>query len=88
VQPIGWSATSVSEPTTARYVEVLAELGAALVLWRRAERTSPAGPIPQRPGLHLCMWSPYPVARSVLELAPILCGACAQPFKPEDDEPA
>jgi hypothetical protein len=21
----------------------------------------------------------------VLELAPILCGACAQPFEPEDD---
>jgi hypothetical protein len=26
------------------------------------------------------------VARSVLELAPILCGGCAQPFEPEDDE--
>jgi hypothetical protein len=26
------------------------------------------------------------VARSVLELAPIVCGGCAQPFKPEDDE--
>jgi hypothetical protein len=24
---------------------------------------------------------------SVLELAPILCGACAQPFEPADDEP-
>lgn len=26
------------------------------------------------------------VARSVLELAPILCAACAQPFQPEGDE--
>jgi hypothetical protein len=26
------------------------------------------------------------VARSVLELAPILCAACAQPFLLEDDE--
>ena len=26
------------------------------------------------------------VARSVLEQAPILCGGCAQPFEPEDDE--
>jgi hypothetical protein len=26
------------------------------------------------------------VARSVLEQAPILCTACAQPFQPEDDE--
>ena len=37
VQSIGWSATSVPEPTAACYVEVLAELAAALVLWRRAE---------------------------------------------------
>jgi hypothetical protein len=44
LHPIGWSATSVPEPTAARYAQVLAELGAALVLWRRAERTSPAGP--------------------------------------------
>jgi hypothetical protein len=46
LQPIGWSTTSVPEPTAARYTEVLAELGAALVT---------------------------------------LCGACAQPFEPEDD---
>ena len=25
------------------------------------------------------------VARSVLELAPILCAGCAQPFEPDDD---
>jgi hypothetical protein len=37
LDPIGWSATSVPEPTAARYVEVLAELAAALVMWRRAE---------------------------------------------------
>ena len=42
-QPIGWSATSVPESTAARYVEVLAELAEALVLWRRAELASPAG---------------------------------------------
>jgi hypothetical protein len=42
--PIGWSVTSVPESTTASYVEVLAELAEALVLWRRAEQPSPAGP--------------------------------------------
>jgi hypothetical protein len=26
------------------------------------------------------------VARSVLEPAPILCAACAEPFHPEEDE--
>jgi hypothetical protein len=52
LDPIGWSDTSVPEPTAARYTEALAELGAALVLWRRAEQPAPAGPgpLPQRPG--------------------------------------
>jgi hypothetical protein len=54
LEPIGWSATSVPDQTAARYVEVLAE---ALVLWRRAEQ---AGPVPQRPGLLLCLWPPDP----------------------------
>jgi hypothetical protein len=77
----------VPEPTAARYVEVLAELGAALVLWRRAERTSPAGP--GRSGNALACSCAcgrrIRVARSVLAQGPILCGACAQPFEPEDD---
>jgi hypothetical protein len=87
VQPIGWSATSVPEPTAARYAAVLAELAKALVLWRRAEQANPAGPGRSRNAL-ACSCScgrRIRVARSVLELAPILCGACAQPFEPEDD---
>jgi hypothetical protein len=89
LQPIGWSATSVPEPTAARYAEVLAKLAAALVLWRRAEQTSPAGPGRSRNALACSCGCGrrIRVARSVLELAPILCGACAQPFEPEDDEP-
>jgi hypothetical protein len=86
-QPIGWSATSVPEPTAARYVEVLAELAAALVLWRRAEQTSPAGPGRSRNAL-ACTCAcgrRIRVARSVLELAPILCAGCAQPFQPDDE---
>jgi hypothetical protein len=49
LDPIGWSATSVPEPTAGRYTEALAELGAALVLWGRAEQPAP-GPGRQRPG--------------------------------------
>ena len=89
LDPIGWSATSVSEQTATRYAAVLAKLAEALVLWRRAERTSPAGPGRSRNAL-ACTCAcgrRIRVARSVLELAPILCGGCAQPFKPEDDEP-
>jgi hypothetical protein len=87
LDPIGWSATSVPEPTAARYAEVLAELAEALVLWRRAEQTSPTGPGRSRNALACtCVCGRrIRVARSVLELAPILCAGCAQPFEPEDD---
>jgi hypothetical protein len=66
---------------------VLAELGAALVLWRRAEQTSPAGPSRSRNALACSCGCGrrIRVARSVLELAPIVCAACAEPFEPEDD---
>ena len=67
---------------------MLAELGAALVLWRRAEQASPAGPDRSRNALACSCGCGrrIRVARSVLELAPILCAGCAQPFQPEDDE--
>jgi hypothetical protein len=87
VQPIGWSATSVPDHIAARYAKTLTELTEALVLWRRAEQTSPAGPGRSRNAL-ACTCAcgrRIRVARSVLELAPILCGGCAQPFEPEDN---
>ena len=37
VKPIGWSATTVPQPTAAGYAGQLEELAAALVLWRRHE---------------------------------------------------
>jgi hypothetical protein len=84
--PIGWSATSVPDPTAARYAQVLAELAEALVLWRRAEQANPAGPVRNALACTCACGRRIRVARSVLELAPILCGGCAQPFQPEDDE--
>jgi hypothetical protein len=71
-QPIGWSATSVPEPTATRYAEVLAELGAALVLWRRVEQAAPTGPGRSRNALacSCACGRRIRVARSVLELAP------------------
>jgi len=88
LHPIGWSVTSVPDQTAARYVEVLAELAAALVLWRRAEQANPTGPGRPRNALacSCACGRRIRVARSVLELAPILCGGCAQPFGPEDDQ--
>jgi hypothetical protein len=87
VQPIGWSATIVAEQTAARYAEVLTALTTALVLWRRTEQASKAGPGRSRNALACSCGCGrrIRVARSVLELAPILCGGCGQPFEPEND---
>ena len=60
----------------------------ALVLWRRAEQASPTGSGRSRNAL-ACTCAcgrRIRVARSVLELAPIVCAGCAQPFQPEDEE--
>jgi hypothetical protein len=86
LDPIGWSATSVPDPTAVRYVEVLAELGSALVLWRRAEQANPSGTSRSRNALacSCACGRRIRVARSVLELAAILCASCAQPFEPDD----
>jgi hypothetical protein len=77
------------DPTAVRYVKTLTELTAALVLWRRAEQASTTGPGRSRNALACSCGSGrrIRVARSVLELAPIVCAGCAQPFEPEDDEP-
>jgi hypothetical protein len=87
LDPIGWSATSVPDPTAARYAETLTELTEALVLWRRAEQANPTGPGRSRNALACSCGCGrrIRVARSVLELAPILCAGCAQPFEPDDD---
>jgi hypothetical protein len=54
VKPIGWSATTVPEPTAAAYASQLAELQAALVLWRRHEHRIGTGPrLPQPARLRL-----------------------------------
>ena len=79
VQPIGWSATSVPEPTAAPNVEVLGELAEALVLWRRAEQASPAGSGRSRNALacSCACGRRIRVARSVLEQAQ----SCALPAR-------
>jgi hypothetical protein len=84
--PFGWTATSVPEATAAGYADQLAELTAALVLWRRTEHAAPAEPGRARSAL-TCACAcgrRLRIARSVLAVAPILCGACATAFQPED----
>ena len=85
VAGIGWSATTLPEATAAAYAEVLAEVEARLVLWRRQEVAGPAG----SRNLLVCVCGcprRIRVAPSTLAAAPILCGACDLPFTPDVDD--
>jgi hypothetical protein len=81
VQPIGWSATTVPEPTANAYAGQLAELTAALVLWRRQEHRIGPAPAPA-----ICCPPPALVGAASAPPgdpaeAPIVCGACARPIR-------
>jgi len=81
--PVGWSHTSVPDPTAAAYADVLEELSARLVLWRHRE--SRAGHAGGSRNLLACTCAcrrRIRVAPATLGLAPILCAACGQPFVP------
>jgi hypothetical protein len=86
--PFGWTATTVPEATAAGYAAQLEELTAALVLWRRGEHAAPAEPGRARStlGCSCACGRRLRVARAVLAVAPILCGACATAFQPEDPD--
>jgi hypothetical protein len=85
VQPIGWSATTVPEYTAAAYAGQLEDLAAALVLWRRQEHRLGTGPRSRNLLAATCgCGRRIRVAKTTLAEAPILCGACEQPFEPAD----
>ena len=79
----GWSQTTVPDTLAAVYADVLADLDAALNLWRYAEQQ-----IPTSTGSRNLLACQCPcgrklrVAKATLEQAPIVCGACAEPFEP------
>jgi hypothetical protein len=75
VEPIGWSATTVPDTTAAAYAGQLQELQAALVLWRRHEHRSGAGPRSRNLLAATCGCERrIRVAKATLAEAPILCG--------------
>jgi hypothetical protein len=80
---LGWSTTSVPQPTAAAYAAQLAELAAALVLWRRAEPPPATGKARNLLACACACPRRIRVARSVLDQAPILCAACGDPFQPD-----
>jgi len=89
VKPIGWSATTVPEPTAASYTSQLEELAAALVLWRRHEHRIGSGTRSRNLLAATCACGRrLRVAKATLADAPILCGACEQPFEPADPDEA
>jgi hypothetical protein len=85
--PIGWSATTVPEPTAGRYAGQLEELAAALVLWRRLEQRAATGG--KARNLLACTCGcgrRIRAAKATLAEAPILCALCQEPFHPDDQE--
>jgi hypothetical protein len=83
VKPTGWSVTTVPEPTAAGYAGQLEGLQAALVLWRRHEHR--IGSSTRARNLLACTCPcgrRLRVAKATLTEAPILCGACEEPFEP------
>ncbi len=85
--PIGWSATTVREPTASGYAAQLADLATALVLWRRLELR--AGTTSKARNLLACTCDcgrRIRAAKTTLAEAPILCGLCEQPFQADDQE--
>jgi hypothetical protein len=85
--PIGWSATTVPEQTANLYARQLEELAAALVLWRRLELRPGSGT--RSRNLLACQCPcgrKLRAARTTLEEAPILCGACQEPLEPEEQD--
>jgi len=87
VKPIGWSATTVPEPTAAGYTSQLEELAAALVLWRRQEHRIGTGTRSRNLLAAACgCGRRIRVAKATLAEAPILCGACQEPFEPANHD--
>jgi hypothetical protein len=87
VKPIGWSATTVPDHTAGVYAGQLEELQAALVLWRRQEHRIGSGTRSRNLLAASCgCGRRIRAAKATLAEAPILCGACEEPFEPADPD--
>jgi hypothetical protein len=84
--PIGWSATTVPDPTANNYAAQLKELAAALVLWRRLELRAATSKARNLLACTCACGRKVRAAKATLAEAPILCGRCEQPFQPDDQE--
>jgi hypothetical protein len=83
--PIGWSATSVPEPTAGCYARQLEELQTALVLWRRLETPATAGTRSRNLLACRCPCGrKLRAARTTLAEAPILAAPARNPSNQKD----
>jgi hypothetical protein len=82
---IGWSPTTVPDHTRSVYADTLAQLGAALRLFRALEPTTD-GPAKKTPPACVCgCGRRIRVAPSVLATGPITCRVCETDFEPDTD---
>ncbi len=83
---IGWSLTTVSDNTASHYTDQLADLAAAMLMWRTSEATAPT--TTRRNSNLLAAICPcgrtIRAAASTLAEADILCTACGDPFTPKN----
>jgi hypothetical protein len=87
VKPIGWSATTVPEPTAVAYAGQLEELAAVLVLWRRHEHRIGSASRSRNLLAATCgCGRRIRVAKATIAEAPIVCGLCEEPFAPADTD--
>ena len=90
-QRIGWSLTSVPDPTAEIYARWLVRLHAALILWRRADYKAAKGTgADTRTRTSSLIAAACPCGRSIriaaasLAAATVMCGACAGSFTPKE----
>jgi hypothetical protein len=82
-QQTGWSQTTIPDQLAEAYAAELADLVAALGLWRHAEQQTPTQTSSRNLLACQCPCGrKLRVAKQTLEQAPIVCGACAEPFEP------
>ena len=87
----GWSSTALPDETAAAYAGELAQLGAAITAYRRAETGGPGTTTTSRNSPPaLCGCEPprrIRVARAVLAAGPIVCGCCGSKFTVDEPDP-
>jgi hypothetical protein len=82
----GHAGTSMPDATAAQWETELADLEAALRLWRRPEAHGTAAKSRNFLALSCPCGRKVRAARQTVDEAPIICGSCEEPFEPTDTD--